>query len=156
MLLEHMHKKVEINRPKIKGGCQLGSKVSTHNSKSDLPLVGFILLHYFSSVFCQDINLSSTWNRSNYLMQQSPFFHYSLDISTLYNSVIYFNSSCWFYDEKCPFYPEICMKSISPTEDCNNCTKCSVFTFVEFLMDIDDRKSPLSELLWDEGAAVFM
>ena len=38
ILLEHMHKKFEINRTKIKGGCQLGRKVVTHNSKSDLPL----------------------------------------------------------------------------------------------------------------------
>ena len=37
--LEHMHKKVEINRTKIKGGCQSGRKVVPHNSKSDLPLV---------------------------------------------------------------------------------------------------------------------
>ena len=33
-----MHKKFEINPTKIKGGCQSGSKVVTHNSKSDLPL----------------------------------------------------------------------------------------------------------------------
>ena len=33
-----MHKKFEINRTKIKGGCQSGRKVVTHNSKSDLPL----------------------------------------------------------------------------------------------------------------------
>ena len=33
-----MHKKFEINRTKIKGGCQSGRKVATHNSKSDLPL----------------------------------------------------------------------------------------------------------------------
>ena len=36
MLLEHMQKKFEINRT---GSCQLGRKVVTHNSKSDLPLV---------------------------------------------------------------------------------------------------------------------
>ena len=34
-LLEHMHKKFEINWKKIKGGCQSGRKVVTHNSKSD-------------------------------------------------------------------------------------------------------------------------
>ena len=28
----------EINQTKIKGGCQSGRKVVTHNSKSDLPL----------------------------------------------------------------------------------------------------------------------
>ena len=33
-----MQKKFEINRTKIKGGCQLGRKVVTHNSKIDLPL----------------------------------------------------------------------------------------------------------------------
>ena len=33
-----MHKKFEINGTKIKGGCQSGRKVVTHNSKSDLPL----------------------------------------------------------------------------------------------------------------------
>ena len=38
MLLEHMHKMFEINRTKIKGGCQLGRKVVTHNSESDLPI----------------------------------------------------------------------------------------------------------------------
>ena len=34
-----MHKKFEIHRTKIKGGCQSGRKVVTHNSKIDLPLV---------------------------------------------------------------------------------------------------------------------
>ena len=33
-----MHKKFEINRTKIKGGCQLGRKAVTYNSKSNLPL----------------------------------------------------------------------------------------------------------------------
>ena len=51
ILLEHMQKKSEINRTKIKGGCQSGRKVVTHNSKSYLPLVqkkklwGFQWLH---------------------------------------------------------------------------------------------------------------
>ena len=34
-----MHKKFETNQTKIKGGCQSGRKVVTHNSKSDLPLI---------------------------------------------------------------------------------------------------------------------
>ena len=33
-----MHKKFEIIRKKIKGGCQSGREVVTHNSKTDLPL----------------------------------------------------------------------------------------------------------------------
>ena len=47
-----MHKKFEINRTKIKGGCQSGRKVVTLNSKSDLPLatrsvsVPFTLHHH--------------------------------------------------------------------------------------------------------------
>ena len=33
-----MDKKFEINRAKIKAGCQSGRKVVPHDSKSDLPL----------------------------------------------------------------------------------------------------------------------
>ena len=33
-----MHKKFDINQTKIKGDCQSGRKVLTHDSKSDLPL----------------------------------------------------------------------------------------------------------------------
>ena len=35
-----MYKKFEINQTKIEGGSQSGRKVVTHNSKSDLPLMG--------------------------------------------------------------------------------------------------------------------
>ena len=34
-----MHKKYEINQTKIKGGCQSGRKVVTHDSKSNLPQI---------------------------------------------------------------------------------------------------------------------
>ena len=47
ILLEHMHKKFEINRTNIKGGCQLGSKVVPQDSKSDLPLVGAKFIEVF-------------------------------------------------------------------------------------------------------------
>ena len=33
-----MHKKFEVNRTKIKGGCQSCRKVVAHDSRSDLPL----------------------------------------------------------------------------------------------------------------------
>ena len=33
-----MHKKFEVNKTKIKGGCRSGRKVVPHNSKGDLPL----------------------------------------------------------------------------------------------------------------------
>ena len=42
-LVEHMHKNFEINRIKIKGSCQSGRKVVTHDSKSDLPLANISL-----------------------------------------------------------------------------------------------------------------
>ena len=38
ILLEHMHKKFEINRTKIKGSCQSKREVATHNSMSDFSL----------------------------------------------------------------------------------------------------------------------
>ena len=38
-----MHKKFKINQTQIKGGCQLGRKVVTHNSKSDSPLTSEVL-----------------------------------------------------------------------------------------------------------------
>ena len=45
-----MHKKFEINRSKIlKGSFQLGSKVVTHDYKSDLPLA--ILLEHMHKKF---------------------------------------------------------------------------------------------------------
>ena len=34
-----MHKKFELNRTKIKGGCQSGRKVVANDSKNDLPTV---------------------------------------------------------------------------------------------------------------------
>ena len=50
----HMHKIFEINRIKIKGGCKSGIKAVTHNSKSDLPLAGYILhlgIYFLSTDF---------------------------------------------------------------------------------------------------------
>ena len=44
-----MQKKFEINRTKIKGGCQSGKKV-THNSKSDLTLVDSQIEKFIISV----------------------------------------------------------------------------------------------------------
>ena len=44
-----MHKKFEINWTQIKGSCQSGRKVVTHNSKSDLPLA--ILLEHMHKKF---------------------------------------------------------------------------------------------------------
>ena len=44
-----MHKKFEISRTKITGGCQSGRKVVTHNCKSDLPLKKYIFFVLFRS-----------------------------------------------------------------------------------------------------------
>ena len=46
-----MHKKFEIDRTKIKGGCQSGRKVVTHNSKSDLPLASIFLVNITADQF---------------------------------------------------------------------------------------------------------
>ena len=54
LLLEHMHKKFKINRTKIKGGCQSGIKVVTHNSNSDLLLV-FIMRWVCTYLSCKYI-----------------------------------------------------------------------------------------------------
>ena len=50
ILLEHRHKKFEINRTNVKGGCLSGIKVITHNSKSDLPLV-ICTVEWFNDYF---------------------------------------------------------------------------------------------------------
>ena len=55
ILLEHMHKKFEINRTKIKGSCQSGRKVVPHNSKNDLPLP-LVRNHILTQ------NLTAIWN----------------------------------------------------------------------------------------------
>ena len=44
-----MHNKFEIYGTQIKGGCQSGRKVVTHNSESDLPLA--ILLDHMHKKF---------------------------------------------------------------------------------------------------------
>ena len=48
-----MQKKFEINRTKIKGGCQSGRKVVPNDSKSDLPLAFSerFFLPFFINVF---------------------------------------------------------------------------------------------------------
>ena len=51
ILLEHMHKKFEINQKKIKGGFYLERKVVTKNSNSDLPLVKTYMVHVKSCLW---------------------------------------------------------------------------------------------------------
>ena len=77
-----MHKKFKINRPKIKGGCQLERKVVTYDSKSDLPLVDnhflpdqmavyqFTLIIYFGccvgiTTFSAQVFKNNKWPHSN-------------------------------------------------------------------------------------------
>ena len=54
-----MYKKFEINRTKIKGGCQSGRKVVLHDSKSDLPLRPFRVwqmnkfYHFYPGPMCR-------------------------------------------------------------------------------------------------------
>ena len=50
-----MNKKFKVNRTKIKGGCQSGRKVVTHNSKSDLPLLSSTLKRLLKLGFITEI-----------------------------------------------------------------------------------------------------
>ena len=61
-----MHKKLEINWTKIKGGCQLARKVVIHNSKSDLPLHAFESLRNTSK--CDHCKISGSTDHQNYLL----------------------------------------------------------------------------------------
>ena len=54
-----MHKKFEINRTKIKGGCQSESKVVPHDSKNDLPLSKLTPFLALSFIFSSSILLES-------------------------------------------------------------------------------------------------
>ena len=64
-----MHKKFEINRTKIKGGCQSGRKMVTHNSKSDLPLH----IRYFDETPNLDLVFCMKKNSWDYLVENPMF-----------------------------------------------------------------------------------
>ena len=68
MLLEHMLKKFEINRTKIKGSCQSGRKVVPQDSKSDLPLV-HILIALFD---CTSVNRHYVFSIKEYILLFFP------------------------------------------------------------------------------------
>ena len=59
MLLEHMHKKFEINRTKIKGGCQSGRKMIrpyTMEAEKISSTRGKLLLELWVTTFLPDLN----------------------------------------------------------------------------------------------------
>ena len=56
-----MQKKFEINRTKIKGGCQSGRKVVTHYSKSDFPLGVVTKVIFGKRVFVGLIQKKDLW-----------------------------------------------------------------------------------------------
>jgi len=61
-----MHKKFEIEQTKIKGGCQSGRKVVTHNSKSDLLLAHVLMFmkkvyKKLVATLCPPWAASATW-----------------------------------------------------------------------------------------------
>ena len=75
--LDHIHKKLEINRTKIKGDCQSGRKVVTHNSKSDLPLAqlsssgvvvvwGFMCYTFGIDLSFVHLQLLCNWGQKSY------------------------------------------------------------------------------------------
>ena len=83
-----MHKKFELKQTKIKGGCQSGRKVVTHNSKNDLPLrrrhterserscfegVKRPLLHVLLSMM-DDVNCIGTGEKSSPSLESTKLF----------------------------------------------------------------------------------
>ena len=91
ILLEHVHKKFRINRTKIKGGCQSGRKVVTHNSRSDLPLLRFVRLANLRKILHQCVWLFESaadqfcahlvFDRHHSLSDQLLFYFPAKDIS---------------------------------------------------------------------------
>ena len=79
ILLEHKHKKFEIIQTKIKGGCQSGRKVVTHNSKSDSPLM---FGRWVGSTVFLTIELDSITSASFSICEQwRPLLHQPTNIS---------------------------------------------------------------------------
>ena len=70
-----MHKNFEINRTKIKGGCQSGRKVVTKNFKSDLPLASlqFSEFKYYSNALYSFVTNHQTGGIMTTLKKFLPF-----------------------------------------------------------------------------------
>ena len=85
-----MHKKFEINRSKIKDGCQSGRKLVTHNSKSDLPLVEDLKIR--QSLLTVLYSLPSLISKC-YLSTYGPeFLHYNLEAGMFFDQLVEFES----------------------------------------------------------------
>ena len=87
--LEHMHKTFEINWTNIKGGCQLGRKVVTHDSKSDLSLVyNNANVTYFN--VGESVNVGTVWGERKltlliytYLLKEMHIFRFRFPLEKL-------------------------------------------------------------------------
>ena len=75
-LLEHMHKKFEINWTKIRVAVSREEKrYLTHNSKSDLPLV----------CMCNMFKIKKFKNRNMYAINETPCIHKAYLLDNLFN-----------------------------------------------------------------------
>ena len=128
ILLEHMHKKLEINQTKIKGSCQLGRKVVTHNSKSDLLLaillsiwVGIIYLDDLTEFWClffQVILTRKSCPQQDRCPMFSHWFARSTTLVTRMSNVISPNSQATMAQRKCK------LPLLQFDEMKNKCEKC--------------------------------
>ena len=91
-----MHKKFEINRKKIKGGCQSGRKVVTHNSKRDLPLVQPYNLAYVCII--HNINRKMKIDKSLCTFVRSYIYFFPSHGLTADSSIANNPKSCHMYD----------------------------------------------------------
>ena len=67
----HAQDKFEIDRTKIKGGCQSGRKVVSHNSKSDLPLVYLLHLDIFVVSDSLQLRFTNTFFNTHFLQNHA-------------------------------------------------------------------------------------
>ena len=72
------HAQEVINQTKIKGGCQLGRKVSTHNSKNDLPLDTIITTWAIFFVFSTLSSKVSGYNTKNVYVHAFTNFYFHI------------------------------------------------------------------------------
>ena len=72
-----MHKKFEIDRTKIKGGCHSGRIAVTNNSKNDLPLAAGWAL-FDDAYLKESLQRSQKWMQMNSLIYRHTKFICSL------------------------------------------------------------------------------
>ena len=107
ILLEHLHKKFEMNQTKINGRCRSGRKVVIHNSQSDFPLarsnlhqIDKLQFHFF---FVEELFLRKIWYCGLVKWQH----YFDIDI----------RSDAWFPTNK---WPALLIRDIADAQEKKN------------------------------------